>query len=121
MTRKLYLDIETLPAHEDQREILKMLHAKKAEKREKKIDFEQFLLGTAFDGAFGRILCIGYAIDNEPAEVLCAEDCSEKEMLQKFWQMVKSISSVPTNVQYPDFGVCFIGHNVMDFDLRFIY
>ena len=27
----------------------------------------------------------------------------------------------PRNPQWPDYGVQFIGHNVMDFDLRFIY
>ena len=107
-TRKLYLDIETLPAPNDKHEILKFLHEKAIEKNKRaKKDFEQYLLKTSFDGAFGRILCIGYAIDDNPVEILYAEN-NEKEMLEKFWKIV-------------DNSDLFIGHNVMDFDLRFIY
>lgn len=121
MARKLYLDIETLPAGEKSREILKAIHAKKEEKSDKKIDFEQFFLGTSFDGAFGRILCIAYAVDDGTVDVLNAEDGGEKKMLEKFWEIVRSISKEPYNPKYPDYGVMFVGHNVMDFDLRFIY
>jgi hypothetical protein len=83
MSRKLYLDIETLPAHEDSHAALKSICAKKEEKSDKKIDFEEYLRGTSFDGSFGRILCIGYAIDDNPAEILSAEEeGGEKEMLR---------------------------------------
>jgi 3'-5' exonuclease len=124
--RRLYLDIETLPAGENQHEALKILFEKrrarknKKEEWEDKSDFEQFLLGTSFDGSFGRILCIAYAIDDDPVECLDG-DTDEAGMLQKFWEVVGSISSQPRNTQWPDYGVQFIGHNVMDFDLRFIY
>lgn len=125
MNRRLYLDIETLPAGEEYREKLEYLYNKKKKKEvedsgKKKSDFEQFLAGTSFDGSFGRILCIAYAIDDKPAEVLY-EDGDEKKVLEKFWELVMSISREPNNWQYPDYGVQFIGHNVMDFDLRFIY
>lgn len=122
--RRLFLDIETLPASAEQHEILKMLfekkEAKKKDKAEASEDFEQFLLGTSFDGAFGHILCIGFAVDREPADILNG-DGNEKKMLQDFWAMVDSISIPSRNPNYPDYGVQFIGHNVMDFDLRFIY
>jgi hypothetical protein len=107
-TRKLYLDIETLPAPNDKHETLKFLHEKAIEKNKKaKKDFEQYLLKTSFDGAFGRILCIGYAINDEQTEVIY-EDGNEKRMLEKFWEIA-------------DKSDLFIGHNVMDFDLRFVY
>lgn len=124
--RRLFLDIETIPAGDEQREALKILYEKKLAKKNKKensdnhIDFEQFLLGTSFDGSFGRILCIAYAIDDGPVEVLDGEE-DESKMLEKFWEIVKSISIPARNPQWPDYGVQFIGHNVMDFDLRFIY
>ncbi|HRY82253.1 MAG TPA: ribonuclease H-like domain-containing protein [Candidatus Moranbacteria bacterium] len=124
--RKLFLDIETLPAHEENHEILKFLFDKKKAKKNKKdgcedgTDFEQYLLGTSFDGAYGRILCIAYAIDDKPVEVLNG-DGDEAQMLEKFWEIVDSISKPAQNPQWPDYGVQFIGHNVMDFDLRFIY
>ena len=103
---KLYLDIETIPAGEEQHGALKILHAKKEAKKEKNgEDFEQYLLKTSFDGSFGRIICIAYAIDDNPVECLCKD---EAEMLRKFWELAKDAD-------------LFIGHNVMDFDLRFIY
>lgn len=123
MNHRLFLDIETLPAHEDSHDKLKYLHDKKQEKSGKdgkETDFEEYLLKTSFDGAFGRILCIAYAVDDKPVEVLY-EGGDEKRVLEKFWEIVKSLSREPNNYQYPDYGLQFIGHNVMDFDLRFIY
>lgn len=124
--RRLFLDIETIPAGEEGTEALKILFEKKKAKKSKKegsedrSDFEQYLLGTSFDGSFGRIICIAYAIDDNPIECLSGDE-SEAEMLKKFWEIVDSISVPARNPQWPDYGVQFIGHNVMDFDLRFIY
>lgn len=102
--QKLFLDIETLPASEEYHQTLKMMHDKKCKKDD---DFGEYLLKTSFDGAYGRILCIGYAVDDEPVEVLYNEN-DEKKTLEQFWDLA----------QYADL---FIGHNVMDFDLRFIF
>lgn len=124
--RRLFLDIETIPADECCHEKLKLLYDKKRAKKGKKeecedsSDFEQFLLGTSFDGSFGRILCIAYAIDDNPVKYL-SNDGDEAKMLKDFWDLVESISIPARNPQWPDYGVQFIGHNVMDFDLRFIY
>lgn len=111
---KLFLDIETLPAGEESQAMLKLLYAKKTAKKTAAVngevaseDFEQYLLKTSFDGAFGRILCIGYALNDNPTEVLYNEN-SEKETLRQFWELASRAD-------------LFIGHNVMDFDLRFIY
>lgn len=103
--KKLYLDIETLPASEESHQKLKFLYNKSKKKETE--DFEEFLLHTTFDGAFGRILCIGYAFDDEPTQVLY-EGGDERKMLEKFWQMAREAD-------------LFIGHNVIDFDMRFIY
>ena len=102
----LYLDIETIPAGNEQHAILKEIHAKKI-RDGKKVDgdFEAYLAATSFDGAFGQIICIGYAKDNKPAEVFYGE---EKQVLKDFWAIAKNATR-------------FIGFNVMDFDLRFIY
>lgn len=116
---KLFLDIETLPADEKNEKKLRMLFDKKHEEFEQE-KFEEFLARTSFDGAFGRLLCIGYAVDDDPVEYLC-NDGNEKKTLQQFWDLVDALSVTPRNMQYPDYGVQFIGHNVMDFDLRFIY
>jgi hypothetical protein len=115
--RKIFLDIETLPAGKESEEALKVIFEKKGKEGE---TFEEFVGRTNFDGAYGRILCIGYAVDDNPAENFYNEN-NEKETLRQFWELIKSISTPPRSMQYPDYGVLFVGHNVMDFDLRFIY
>ena len=117
--RKLFLDIETLPAAENDREKLKQLFDKKNPEFDQE-KFDEFLQKTNFDGAYGRILCIGYAVDEEEPKNFYNEN-NEKETLKQFWNLVDAISIAPRNPQYPDYGVLFVGHNVMDFDLRFIY
>ena len=103
---KLFFDIETLPAETEKHEILKEIHKRKVEDKKKVPEsFEEYLEATNFDGAFGRIACISYAVDDEPAKSLSGD---EAQMLRDFWEVAR-------NVQL------FIGFNVMDFDLRFIY
>jgi len=113
---KLFLDIETLPASEDDHKKLRMLFDKKHEEFEQE-KFDEFLQKTNFDGAFGRILCIGYAVDDESPQNFYNEN-NEKETLRQFWDLVNALSISPRNQQYPDYGLLFVGHNVMDFDLR---
>ncbi len=102
--KRLYFDIETIPAPEHAKQYLEYLHQRKDEKKGKSTDFEDFLLNTSFDGAFGRILCIAYALDSAPVDAL---DGDEKTMLEEFWHMTANVD-------------LFIGHNIHDFDLPFI-
>jgi hypothetical protein len=107
---KLFLDIETLPAAGDKIDLLKSFWEDSVRKNQSKIvkgvnDFDTYFRNTSFQGEFGRILCIGYAVDDKPAECLTGD---EKDILQKFWDIAKDAD-------------LFIGHNVMDFDLKFIY
>ena len=107
---KLFLDIETLPAPGDKIEIVKQLWEESIKKNASRItkgfnDFDTYFRNTSFQGELGRIFCIGYATDDAPAECLTGD---EKEILRKFWSLAKDAH-------------LFIGHNVMDFDLKFIY
>lgn len=107
---KLFLDIETLPAPGDKIDLLKTLWEESRQKHDSKLqngvnDFDTFFRNTSFQGEFGRIFCIGYAIDDKEADALTGD---ETEILKKFWQLAKEAN-------------LFIGHNVMDFDLKFIY
>jgi len=105
---KLYFDIESLPAGEEQMDALKVVYDKKLAKNPTyKVSFEDFHRGTSFEGEFGRILCIGYAIDDGPLEIIY-ENGDEVKMLKKFWQLAKEVD-------------LFIGHNIIDYDMRFIY
>lgn len=103
---KLYLDIETIPAPESSHKDLEKLFKKKKKKGEYE-DFEQYLSKTSFDGTFGQIICIAYASNDNPVEVLYNEN-NEALTLRQFWELARDHD-------------LFIGHNVMEFDLRFIY
>lgn len=106
---KLFLDIETIPAAGEDIPIVKKLwqdiKSKNPQPVRKESDFESFFRNTTFQGEFGRIICIGYAVDNDKAECLVGD---EKEILRKFWAIAKDAN-------------LFVGHNVMEFDLRFIF
>ena len=107
MTR-LFLDIETIPVEAKLWEKLSRDLALKYElKKKKPFKKEDVYLKTALDGSYGRILCLGYLKEPgmEKAEVLTGD---EPKILENFWQIAKDVS-------------IFIGHNVMDFDLQFIY
>ncbi len=102
----LFFDIETIPAREENHEVLKEIHAKKVAGGKKVSEnFDDYLAATSFDGAFGCIVCIGYAIDDKPVEVFSGD---EKQILKDFWAIARDQRR-------------FIGFNNMDFDLRFIY
>lgn len=103
---KLFLDIETLPVSGDQLQIIKQFYEEsKSKKKEMGTDFETYMRHTSFQGEFGRILCIGYAVDDEEVKCLSGD---EKDILTDFWHLAKNAD-------------LFIGHNIMEFDLRFIY
>jgi len=108
-----------LPADESSHEKLKYLFDKKKEKKSKakKLEDEDvadssskslddFINKTGLDGAFGRVLCVAYAIDDEETQVLC-NDGNEKKTIEEFWEIAKDCD-------------LFVGHNVMSFDFKFI-
>jgi len=98
----LYLDIETIPLSEKD---LWQLRESYDDVQPKDISFDDYVLRTALSSDWGRIFCIGYALDNEPVRILAQR---EEDMLVKFWEIAKDT----------DF---FIGHYILGFDLPFIY
>lgn len=104
--KKLFIDIETLPAEESKHQLLKDIYENRKAKGKKVNDsFEGYLTQTNLDGAFGRIFCISVAINEEPVKCLVGD---ENDILKNFWDTAKDAD-------------LFIGHNIFDFDLRFIY
>ncbi len=102
----MYLDIETIPAEEKDKEALLDIYTRRVEKSKKDIGtFEEYLESTNFDGSFGRICCLSFAIDEGPTQSLSGD---EKKILQDFWAAAAKVN-------------LFVGFNIMDFDLRFIY
>jgi predicted PolB exonuclease-like 3'-5' exonuclease len=69
---------------------------------------------TALDGSQGEIVCIGWAINDEPTRsVFRRLGGDEAEMLRIFYREVKDsgVNHIST----------IVGHNVKDFDLRFLF
>ena len=104
--KKLFFDIETLPVEEEKHGIIREIYDKKLEKNKRFVkSFDEFLAETVFYGTFGRVLCISIAINDEPVQCLTG---NEKDILTKFWEIARDID-------------LFVGHNIFDFDMRFIY
>ena len=116
--KKLYFDIETIPASETSHETLRYLYDRKLDKKMKNgsLDrdtaiaeigtFEKYIEASALDGAFGRVLCIAYAVNDDDIRCIC-NDNNEKKTLEDFWFVARQID-------------LFVGHNIMEFDLKFI-
>ncbi len=105
---KLFFDIETVPASKEIKDVAissAIQKAKKYSKDTKSVTRESLYRLTAISGDFGQIFCIGYAFDDGNVEIIKG---SEKEILTSWWQVA-------------DKADLFIGHNIMDFDLRFIF
>lgn len=96
----LFLDIETVPMPEALVEIQK-------KDPQQGVD-EHAIKRLSLSALTARILCIGYSIEppqEAPVEVLYGD---ENEILRTFWELATDTS-------------LFVGHNILDFDLRFIY
>lgn len=127
----LYLDIETIPAQ------LPEIHAviadtvkppaqmKKAdtiaawEANDKPQAVADAISKSSLDGAYGHICCIGFAINERNPDCMYLPDRYtpelEAEALRSFFIKADEIGA---GNPYP---VCVVGHNVIGFDLRFIW
>lgn len=133
MTR-LFLDIETIPTQDQaaRAEIAAGVtppgSMSKAdtiaawEKEKKPALVEEAWRRTSFDGALGQIVVIGCALeDAKPAchfesdPKRCTTLAAEAAVLRAFF---KSLQKVPETERH---GLVVVGHNVAEFDLRFIW
>lgn len=117
--KKLFFDIETLPADIENPDVLEKLQhlyereCKTAAKKEAEPPtFEDFVgQSSFFDGAWGRVLCIALAVNDDEIKCYCSDEKNgwdEKKVLENFWKIA---------------GQCdmFVGHNIIEFDMRFIW
>lgn len=118
---RFFFDAETVPADESQhallREVFDAKRAKAAEKAKKAVrerkepteeeveeTFQEFVLKTSFDGNFGRVVAVAYALDDGEVVALSG---TETEILEAFWAAYAGATRM-------------IGHNIRDFDLPFL-
>lgn len=96
-----FFDIETVPTEQSLRDS-GVLEAQLL------LEEAEIIKRLSLSAATARILCLAYAIEpepNSPVEVLRGE---EPEIIRSFWRLVSDCH-------------LFVGHNILDFDLRFIY
>lgn len=113
MRRVITIDIETLPAVEKTN-----LEAFSPESNKHQDNY----LKTALNGDFGKILCIGY-VDEDTKGNLKYDALGwdkdnnrfyndEKRLLIEFWELLRNFQTKTDRI---------VGHNIFDFDLKFIY
>lgn len=134
----IYLDIETIPGQAPgllerfAAEVTAPAQYKKPEsiaewKRENgPAAAEEAWRKTSFDGAHGHVAVISYAIGEDAPATLFAERYghpdTEREILTRFFAAVDEASSRQlAGGTRSGVAPTFIGHNVVDFDLRFIF
>ncbi len=105
----LYFDIETVPAAPEHHGLLREEYeSRKAKGRKVEDTFEEYLDRTGLGGEFGRVVCLAYALNEQPVEVIWGE---EREILEGFWRVAGAIDRRADR---------FIGHNIYDFDFPFL-
>jgi predicted PolB exonuclease-like 3'-5' exonuclease len=96
-----FFDIETVPTEQS-------LQDNGLLDSQIKLDEAELLKKLSLSAATARILCLAYAVDppaDSPVTVLEGE---EKAIIQNFWKLALDVN-------------LFVGHNILDFDLRFIW
>lgn len=137
----IYLDIETLPGasdalmeslradaeqekegvrapsnYKDEAKIAEYIAAKHVE-----IDavIEEKRRKTSFDGMYGTIACICYAIDD--SEIFSISSLNgEKKMLNEFYSRLVDECIIAYQGGSAETGATFVGHNIVAFDLPFL-
>jgi 3'-5' exonuclease len=110
--QKFYFDIETFRSENppSREEVQVPGNYKKPESIEQYINenIEDIWNKTALNSLKGQIICIGYAFDDEPEQVLTG---TEEQIIKDLEKVLMSRNMMTE----------FIGHNIMGFDIPFIY
>lgn len=123
----LYIDIETIPTQRDKLKqvvtegisppgnISKAETIEKWNKEKRPAEEDKVYRKTALDGAYGEIICIGWAIDdNECRSVYRDLGSPESILLENFFKLLQKDLAASRVKPF------WIGHNI-EFDLKFIW
>src|SRR3954469_17515675 len=97
----LFFDIETVPTE-------RSLQENGLLNEQIRLDEAEILKKLSLSAMTAKVLCVAYAIDppgDAPVQVLRGE---EPEIISNFWKLAFDCH-------------LFVGHNILDFDLRFMY
>lgn len=97
----LFFDIETIPTEESLR------HSGLLEPQ-MHLDEAEVVKRLSLSAATAQILCLAYALEPPIDSAVVVLNGTEREILQSFWELATEAN-------------LFVGHNVLEFDLRFIY
>ena len=97
----LYFDIETVPTDQSLKEH-GLLEA------QIQIDEAEIIKKLSLSAATAKILCLGYAIEPSLTNTVDVLQGEETDIIKNFWKLAADCN-------------LFVGHNILDFDLRFIY
>jgi 3'-5' exonuclease len=77
---------------------------------------------TALSGTFGELLCIGYAVNDGPVNVLVRAD-NEADLIRTFVNTLdaEAREAFTDDPEWWLSRAVWIGHNIEDFDLRFLW
>ncbi|WP_421901274.1 ribonuclease H-like domain-containing protein [Maridesulfovibrio sp.] len=116
----VFIDIETIPGAEKpkkseisppgsmkKQETIKKWFAEKGD-----AELEKLWRRQALESLKGRILCIAFAVEDHPVEILYGG--AEEQLIRTFWTRIKKLN------RYGDV-VCWIGFNNRSFDMNWIY
>jgi len=109
---KSLADVKAPPNWKDEDKIAEYVADKKASiQMEFDAKLDDKIHATGLDGAYGQVLCIGWAWNDDPVQTSYATHLtSEREVIAKFF------AKMPHTFR----KVCVVGHNVANFDLRFL-
>ncbi|MBM4264526.1 MAG: hypothetical protein FJ145_24250 [Deltaproteobacteria bacterium] len=99
--RIFFFDIETVPTD-------KSLQENGLLEEQIRLDEAELIKKLSLSAMTAKIICLCYAIDppgDAPVQVLQGE---ETDIIKNFWKVINDCH-------------LFVGHNILDFDLRFIY
>lgn len=121
----IFMDIETLPT--DNPEVISMVKSKLTApsnyKDPEKISAyiedkaDEAIHKTGLSGLFGRVLCFGYAIDDQPAGVVYGKEASDEKFIL---QDIRRIICTNAGRKRDYCANTLIGHNLLGFDIPFL-
>ena len=97
----LYFDIETVPTD-------KSLQENGLLDEQLKLDETEIIKKLSLSALTAKIICLCYAFEPSVSGTIEVLQGDETEILRGFWKIV------------PDCNL-FVGHNILDFDMRFLY